>query len=199
MPDIDDPFVPLGSDGLFVDPYESRYDLAGPQNFIQSDPFRSVISMLLTQLPKLFADIKNPEPALLPALNAAKDALAPTGGKIISSLSALPTWGPGQLFRRDDTKLQGIDTEKKLFQTEHPAWKKTASKMVESGIGVDFFIAAPQGVYMDIATIGKILIQDRQSPDAEIADTKATSPPSAVAKSSSSPITTRGATTSSCR
>lgn len=24
MPDIDDPFVPLGSDGLFVDPYESK-------------------------------------------------------------------------------------------------------------------------------------------------------------------------------
>lgn len=25
MPDIDDPFVPLGSDGLFVDPYKSKY------------------------------------------------------------------------------------------------------------------------------------------------------------------------------
>ncbi len=24
MPDIEDPFVPLGSEGLFVDPYESR-------------------------------------------------------------------------------------------------------------------------------------------------------------------------------
>lgn len=25
MSDIEEPFVPLGSDGLFVDPYESRY------------------------------------------------------------------------------------------------------------------------------------------------------------------------------
>ena len=25
MPDIDDPFVPLGSEGLFVDPYRSKY------------------------------------------------------------------------------------------------------------------------------------------------------------------------------
>ena len=25
MPDIEDPFVPLGSEGLFVDPYESKY------------------------------------------------------------------------------------------------------------------------------------------------------------------------------
>ena len=57
---------------------------------------------------------------------------------------------------RDDNKLHGIETEKKLFQTEHPGWRKTADKMVEHGIGVDFFIAAPGGVYMDIATIGKV-------------------------------------------
>lgn len=25
MPDIEDPFVPLGSEGLFVDPYRSKY------------------------------------------------------------------------------------------------------------------------------------------------------------------------------
>lgn len=25
MPDIEDPFVPLGSEGLFVDPYESKF------------------------------------------------------------------------------------------------------------------------------------------------------------------------------
>ena len=24
MPDVEEPFVPLGSDGLFVDPYKSR-------------------------------------------------------------------------------------------------------------------------------------------------------------------------------
>ena len=55
---------------------------------------------------------------------------------------------------RDEGKLHGIETEKKLFQTEHPGWKKTASKMVESGVGVDLFIAAASGSYMDVATIG---------------------------------------------
>ncbi|MCJ1471722.1 COPII coat Sec23p-Sfb3p heterodimer component, partial [Lambiella insularis] len=143
MPDIEDPFVPLGSEGLFVDPYESK----------------SIIISLLLQIPKLFSKIKNPEPALLPTLNSALAALTATGGKIVCSLAALPTWGPGRLFLRDDNKLHGIETEKKLFQTEHAGWKKTASKMVESGIGVDFFIAAPGGVYMDVATIGHVSAQ----------------------------------------
>ena len=56
---------------------------------------------------------------------------------------------------RDDQKFHGIETEKKFFQTEHPGWKKTAGEMVKNGIGVDFFIAAPGGGYMDVATIGK--------------------------------------------
>ncbi|KAI0475359.1 beta-sandwich domain of Sec23/24 [Xylariaceae sp. FL0804] len=139
MPDIEDPFVPL-SDGLFVDPYESR----------------AVIAELLTRLPTLFAEIKNPEPALLPTLSSCLAALEKTGGKIVCSLSALPTWGPGRLFLRDDGKYPGGEIDKKLFSTEHPAWKKAAEKMVAAGVGVDFFLAAPSGGYLDIATIGHV-------------------------------------------
>jgi protein transport protein SEC24 len=139
MPDIEDPFVPL-SDGLFVDPYESR----------------AVITTLLTQLPTIFSAVKNPEPALLPTLNAALAALEKTGGKIVCSLAALPTWGPGRLFLRDDGKMQSHDNDKKLLTTEHPGWRKVAEKMVASGVGVDFFLAAPGGGYLDIATIGHV-------------------------------------------
>ncbi|KAI1385584.1 beta-sandwich domain of Sec23/24 [Hypoxylon trugodes] len=139
MPDIEDPFVPL-SDGLFVDPYESK----------------AVITSLLTRLPTLFADIKNPEPALLPTLSSCLAALELTGGKIVCSLSALPTWGPGRLFMRDDGKYPGGEIDKKLFTTEHPAWRKVAEKMVAAGVGVDFFLAAPSGGYLDIATIGHV-------------------------------------------
>lgn len=116
---------------------------------------RSNITSLLSQLPALFSQIKNPEPALLPTLNAALAALEKTGGKIICSLSALPTWGPGRLFLRDDGKQQSGDAEKKLFTTEHPGWRKTADKMVAAGVGTDFFLAAPGGGYLDIATIGE--------------------------------------------
>ncbi len=81
-------------------------------------------------------------------------ALGSTGGKIVCSLATLPTLGPGRLFLRDKNDLHGMETEKKLFQTEHPGFRKLAGKMVEGGVGIDFFIAAPAGKYMDIATIG---------------------------------------------
>ncbi|KAI9702157.1 MAG: COPII coat Sec23p-Sfb3p heterodimer component [Bogoriella megaspora] len=139
MSDIEEPFVPL-SEGLFVDPMESR----------------KVITSLVRDLPNMFSQIKSPDPALLPALDAVLGALSKTGGKIMCSLSTLPIWGPGRLMLRDDGKMHGNDAEKRLFTTEHPEWKRVANKMVESGIGVDFFMAAPSGGYMDIATIGYV-------------------------------------------
>lgn len=139
MPDLEDPFVPL-SEGLFVDPYESK----------------EVIMSLLTRLPDMFSVIKNPEPALLAALNSALAALEGTGGKVVASCSALPTWGPGRLFMRDDGNHPGGEIDKKLYTTEHPAWKKVAEKMAAGGVGADFFLAAPSGGYLDIATIGKL-------------------------------------------
>lgn len=138
MPDLEEPFLPLG-EGLFVDPYESK----------------SIITSLLTRLPEMFSTIKNPEPALLAALNAAMEALMSTGGKVICSCATLPTWGPGRLFLRDDGNHPGGEIDKKLYSTEHPAWKKIAEKMASSGVGVDFFLAAPSGGYLDIATIGR--------------------------------------------
>ena len=139
MPDIEDPFVPL-SDGLFVDPYESK----------------AVITSLLARLPQMFSTIKNPEPALLSTLNAAISALELTGGKVVCSVSTLPTWGPGRLFMRDDGKHPLGEMDKKLYTTEHPGWRKAAERMTGAGIGVDFFLAAPSGGYLDIATIGHV-------------------------------------------
>ena len=80
-------------------------------------------------------------------------ALADTGGKIVCSLASLPTWGPGRLHLRDKNDLHGIESEKKLFQTEHPGFRQIAGKMVESGVGIDFFLGASGGKYMDVATI----------------------------------------------
>ena len=137
MPDIEDPFVPI-SGGLYADPTASR----------------NVITDLLQRIPQMFAKVKNPEPVLLPALNAALDALKATGGRAVCSLASLPTWGPGRLYMRERPELRDTDGERKSFTTEHPEFHKTAKNMTEQGIGVDFFLAAPQGGYLDIATIG---------------------------------------------
>ncbi|KAJ6152471.1 hypothetical protein N7497_006790 [Penicillium chrysogenum] len=139
MTDLDEPFVPL-SEGLFVDPYESK----------------SVITSLLSRIPKIFSSIKNPESALLPTLNSALSALQATGGKIVCAVASLPTCGPGHLAIREDPKVHGTDAERKLFTTENPAWKKTASKLAEAGVGLDLFMAAPGGTYLDVATIGHV-------------------------------------------
>lgn len=139
MPDLEDPFVAL-ADGLFVDAVESK----------------SVITSLLKSLPNMFTMIKSPEPSLLPVLNAALAALTATGGKVFCSLSALPVFGPGKLMLRDDGKGRDTDAERRLFTTEHPGYKKTANALVTAGIGVDFFLAAPGGGYMDVATIGHL-------------------------------------------
>lgn len=154
MTDLEEPFVPL-SEGLFVDPYESKYVAFNPENYpVLTLWIRSLITSLLKRIPTMFQHIKNPELALLPTLNAALSALQATGGKVVCSVASLPTWGPGHLSMREDPKIHGTDAERKLFTTENPAWKKTASKLAGAGIGVDFFIAAPGGAYVDVATIG---------------------------------------------
>lgn len=71
---------------------------------------------------------------------------------------------------REDPKLHGTDAEKKLFNTEHQDWKKTGSKLAEAGIGVDMFIAAPGGVYMDVATMGELALRKRQVMEATNVD-----------------------------
>jgi protein transport protein SEC24 len=139
MPDLEDPFPPVG-DGLFVEPEGSK----------------EIILQLLTQIPRMFSKIKNPEPALLPMLTTAVEALKLTGGKIVCSLAALPTFGPGRLFLREKPEMRDTDAEKKLFTTEHPGFLKLTRTMTENGVGVDFFLAAPQGGYLDIATIGHV-------------------------------------------
>lgn len=147
MPDLEDPFLPF-TEGLFVDPQESR----------------TVLTSLLTSLPNMFRELHQREPALLPTLSSAVAALAATGGKIICSLGALPTFGPGKLFMRDDGNVHNTDAERKLLKTEHPGFTSVAKKMVENGIGCDFFLAAPSGGYLDIATIGEFSVTYQEIP-----------------------------------
>ena len=166
-----------------------------PPRARNADKNRSVITSLLTMLPMMFSTVKNPEPALVPALTAAIEALEATGGKVVCSASALPTWGPGRLFLRDDGKQVGGEVDKKLLTTEHPSWIKLGERMAAAGVGVDFFLAAPSGGYLDVATIGK-------KPQAHVFEGpkltgQATSRPPPAARPSTTPTSSAAATTPS--
>lgn len=176
MPDLEEPFLPF-TEGLFVDPLESK----------------NAITSLLTALPNMFRETHHRESALLPTLSSAVAALTATGGKVICSLGALPTYGPGKLFMRDDGNVHNTDAERKLLKTEHPGYTSVAKKMVENGIGCDFFLAAPSGGYLDIATIGTCYIITSTP---LILTTQAMCPPPPAAKPTTTPTSTPPATTS---
>ena len=66
--------------------------------------------------------------------------------------------GPGRLAVRDrgvqSASNENPEQEKTLLRAENQAFKKLQSDMVKAGVGVDFFLMAPAGGYLDIATIG---------------------------------------------
>ncbi|KAK9468239.1 hypothetical protein V1512DRAFT_269973 [Lipomyces arxii] len=137
MSEVDEPFVPL-SDGLFVDPEESRI----------------VIEDLLDKLEVLFEDLRVAEPAFGSVIDAVYQTLAATGGKVIISLSALPTWGPGHLVFRDDPRQYHTDKEKTFLAAENVYYKNWGHKYAEAGIGLDLFVFP--STYCDLATVGMV-------------------------------------------
>lgn len=142
MSDLEEPFSTISAEYLFVDAVESKKN----------------IKSLLSSIPRMFFDIKQAEPALMPALQAALAALELSGGKVICSLGALPTFGPGRLQPRDKGQTQNEDNDfnRGLLKTEHQGFRKLQADFVKAGVGVDFFMAAPAGGYLDTATVGLV-------------------------------------------
>ena len=142
MSDLEDPFAAISAEHLFVDAAESK---------------KNIVS-LLRSIPQMFFNIKHAEPALLPSLQAALSALEASGGKVVCSLGSLPTYGPGKLFARDKGQAPSDDNEhhRNMLKTEHTQFRKLQADMVKVGVGADFFLAAPSGGYLDIATIGYV-------------------------------------------
>ncbi|KAL1921511.1 uncharacterized protein VTP21DRAFT_11227 [Calcarisporiella thermophila] len=132
--DVNDMFVPLSS-GFLVDPLESR----------------QVITDLFNALPNMFKNNKISDPAFGAAVQAAQQAMASTGGKLLIYLTSLPLSGPGTLKYRDDPKLYNTEGERKLF-TPQDAWYKTmATQCATAGVCVDLFLFP--SAYVDVATL----------------------------------------------
>ncbi|KAF9434857.1 COPII coat Sec23p-Sfb3p heterodimer component [Entomortierella beljakovae] len=135
VPDVADVFVPL-SNGFLVDPVSSQ----------------TIVETLLDMLPQLFAENKTTEPVIGAVVQAVKMALESRGGKLIMFQTALPTFGPGALRQRDDSKLYNTDKERTLYAPQDDFYKDLAESCVDAGLSIDLFLFP--NAYVDVATLG---------------------------------------------
>ncbi|KAI7817471.1 Sec23/Sec24 trunk domain-containing protein [Gamsiella multidivaricata] len=135
VPDVSDVFVPL-SEGFLVNPETSQV----------------LVESLLDMLPQLFAENKTTEPVIGAVVQAVRMALENRGGKLIIFQTALPTFGPGALRHRDDSKLYNTDKEKTLYAPQDDFYKKLAECCVDAGLSIDLFLFP--NAYVDVATLG---------------------------------------------
>jgi protein transport protein SEC24 len=138
--DIQDVFMPL-LDGFLCDVEESE----------------AVIDSLMTQIPQMFADTRETETILAPAIQAGLEALKASerSGKLLIFHSSLPiAEAPGKLKNRDDRKVLGTDKEKTVLAPQNNVYNNLGQECVGAGCSVDLFIF--NNSYVDIATIGQI-------------------------------------------
>nr|XP_012217472.1 PREDICTED: protein transport protein Sec24C [Linepithema humile] len=138
--DIQDVFMPL-LDGFLCDIEESE----------------TVIDSLMTQIPQMFADTRETETILAPAIQAGLEALKASerSGKLLVFHSSLPiAEAPGKLKNRDDRKVLGTDKEKTVLVPQNNVYNNLGQECVGAGCSVDLFIF--NNSYVDIATIGQI-------------------------------------------
>ncbi|KAL1517226.1 hypothetical protein ABEB36_001019 [Hypothenemus hampei] len=154
--------------------YNIKGCLAGPQMMIVGDTqemfmplldgflstleeSEAVIDALMDQIPQMFAETKETEIVLLPAILAGLEALkaSETTGKLLVFHSTLPTAEcPGKLRNRDDRKLLGTDKEKTVLIPQTQAYNQLGQDCVANGCSVDLFIF--NNSYIDLATISQV-------------------------------------------
>ncbi|XP_017097785.2 protein transport protein Sec24C [Drosophila bipectinata] len=138
--DVQEMFMPL-LDGFLCHPEESA----------------AVIDALMEEIPRMFADTKETETILYPAIQAGLEALKASNasGKLLVFNSTLPiAEAPGKLKNRDDRKLLGTDKEKTVLTPQTTAYNQLGQECVQQGCSVDLFVF--NNAYIDIATIGQV-------------------------------------------
>ncbi|XP_055928214.1 protein transport protein Sec24A-like isoform X2 [Argiope bruennichi] len=134
--DIEDVFLP-SPDNLLVNVHESK----------------SLISDLLTDLPKRFASNGDINCCLGAALQAAYKLMSPVGGRVTVVLTTLPNYGPGALKNREDPN-QRAGKDISNIGPANDFYKKLALDCSGQQIAVDLFLLCSQ--YVDIATVSCI-------------------------------------------
>lgn len=151
VPDVNDPFVPIGGDALFLTPSQAvlAIDAAieshglGPNQKQNSDPSLSSKNM-------------SAESALGSALTAVKLAFADCGGKAFVIAGSLPSLGVSRLERRGGGAIGGgEDREIGLLREANPNYEILGCEIAEVQASVDLFLA-PSSVYIDASTLSRV-------------------------------------------
>lgn len=138
--DVQDMFMPL-LDGFLCEPAEAL----------------AVIDLLMAQIPAMFAESRETETILGPAIQAGLEALkaAECPGKLLVFHSSLPiAEAPGKLKNRDDRKLLGTDREKTILAPQTTFYNQLGQDCVGAGCSVELFVF--NNAYIDLATIGQV-------------------------------------------
>lgn len=138
--DVQDVFMPL-LDGFLCDAEESE----------------AVIDSLMLQIPTMFANTRETETILAPAIQAGLEALKASecSGKLLVFHSSLPiAEAPGKLKNRDDRKLLGTEKEKTVLSPQSTVYNQLGQDCVAAGCSVDLYIF--NNSYIDLATIGQV-------------------------------------------
>ncbi|GIY28448.1 protein transport protein Sec24B [Caerostris darwini] len=134
--DIEDVFLP-SPDNLLVNIHESK----------------SLITDLLTDLPKRFTMNGDINSCLGAALQVAYKLMSPVGGRVTVVQTSLPNYGPGALKNREDPN-QRAGKDISNIGPANDFYKKLALDCSGQQIAVDLFLLCSQ--YVDIATISCI-------------------------------------------
>lgn len=149
VPDVMDPFVPLGGDALFLTPKQALHAVDAAIETHELSPSAQ-------QQEKDGPSSAPIECSLASALQAIKLAFTECGGKAFVISGSLPTAGISKLERRGGGAIGGgEDREMGLLKEAVPNYDILGCELADVQATVDLFLA-PSSVYIDAATLGKV-------------------------------------------
>lgn len=151
VPDIMDPFVPIGGKALFLTPAQAVLAIDAAIETHGLGPKQR-------QVPDQNVADKgaSAESALGSALTAIKVAFADCGGKAFVVAGSLPSVGVSRLGRRGGgARGIGEDLEVGLLKEASPNYEILGCELAEVQASVDLFLA-PSSVYIDASTLSRV-------------------------------------------
>lgn len=149
VPDVLDPFLPLGGDGFLQTPTQA---IASIEAIVEIHGLDAASAQRRQQQ----QDTPSASSALGSALQAILLGLSDLGGKAFVISASIPNAGMAKLERRGGGAVGGgEDREMALLRPAIPDYEVVGCDMAERQISVDLFLA-PASAYIDAATLARV-------------------------------------------